>query len=128
MRAPTACRPPTRLKSSRWRASPPTRAAGRSTPHESARAQVAGGATYVDDIPEVRGTLHAAPILSTVAHGKLLGVDTARRWPCRRARRDPGADIPGDPVLGNFSHDEPVFARDTCSTSARSSAWWWPTP
>ena len=38
-------------------AAPPTRAQGRSQPHESARAQVAGGATYVDDIPEVRGTL-----------------------------------------------------------------------
>jgi xanthine dehydrogenase large subunit len=91
-----------------------TRAAGRSTPHESARAQVAGAATYVDDIPEVRGTLHAAPVLSTVAHGKLLGVDTAA------AMAMPGVrdvilsrDIPGDPVLGNFSHDEPVFARDT---------------
>jgi xanthine dehydrogenase large subunit len=90
------------------------RAAGRSTPHESARAQVAGAATYVDDIPELRGTLHAAPILSTVAHGKLLGVDTTE------ALAMPGvrdvilaADIPGDPVLGNFSHDEPVFARDT---------------
>jgi len=91
-----------------------TRAAGRSTPHESARAQVAGAATYVDDIPEVRGTLHAAPILSTVAHGRLLGVDTAA------ALAMPGVhdvilarDIPGDPVLGNFSHDEPVFAQGT---------------
>lgn len=90
------------------------RAAGRSTPHESARAQVAGAATYVDDIPEVRGTLHAAPILSTVAHGRLLGVDIGA------AMAMPGvrdvilaADIPGDPVLGNFSHDEPVFAQGT---------------
>jgi len=36
-----------------------------------------GAATYVDDIAELKGTLHAAPILSTVAHGWLLGVDTA---------------------------------------------------
>ena len=41
----------------------------------ASRAQVAGAATYVDDIPELRGTLHAAPILSTVAHGRLRGVD-----------------------------------------------------
>ena len=40
--------------------------------HESARAHVAGAATYVDDIPEVKGTLHAAPILSKVARGRLL--------------------------------------------------------
>ena len=88
-------------------------AMGRSRPHESARAQVAGTATYVDDMPEVRGTLHAAPILSTVAHGKLHGVDV------RAALAMPGvrdvllaADIPGDPVLATFVHDEPIFARD----------------
>jgi len=91
-----------------------TRAAGRSTPHESARAQVAGAATYVDDIPEVRGTLHAAPILSTIAHGKLLGVDTAAALAMPGVRDVILArDIPGDPILGNFSHDEPVFAQGT---------------
>lgn len=91
-----------------------TQAAGRPTAHESARAQVAGAATYVDDIPEVRGTLHAAPILSTVAHGKLLGVDTTAALAMPGVRDVILArDIPGDPVLGNFSHDEPVFAQDT---------------
>jgi xanthine dehydrogenase large subunit len=89
-------------------------AMGVSRPHESARAQVAGSATYIDDIPEIKGTLHAAPILSTVAHGNLLGVDTTA------ALAMPGvrgvllaADIPGDPVLATFVHDEPVFARGT---------------
>ena len=88
--------------------------AGVSRAHESARAQVAGEATYIDDIPEVRGTLHAAPILSNVAHGKLRGVDTAA------ALAMPGvvgavlaADIPGDPLLATFVHDEPVFAIDS---------------
>ena len=52
-----------------------TRAMGRSIPHESARAQVTGSAAYVDDVPEWQGTLHAAPITSRVAHGRLLGVD-----------------------------------------------------
>lgn len=86
-------------------------AVGRTHAHESARAHVMGTATYVDDIPEVRGTLHAAPILSTVAHGKLLGVDA------RAALAMPGvrtvvlpADIPGDPILATFVHDEPIFA------------------
>ena len=89
-------------------------AAGVSRFHESARAQVAGTATYVDDIPGIRGTLFAAPILSTVAHGRLLGVDTAA------ALRMPGVrdvilarDIPGDAMLGNVAHDEPVFAQAT---------------
>jgi xanthine dehydrogenase large subunit len=89
-------------------------AAGQSRFHESARAQVAGAATYVDDIPEVKGTLYAAPILSTVAHGKLLGVD------CQACLAMPGVvdvilakDIPGDLRLATFVHDEPVFALDT---------------
>ena len=54
-----------------------TGAAGHSHFHESARAQVAGAVNYIDDIPEVKGTLFAAPILSNVAHGRLLGVDAA---------------------------------------------------
>jgi xanthine dehydrogenase large subunit len=89
-------------------------AAGVTQAHESARAQVAGAATYIDDMPEVRGTLHAAPILSNVAHGKLLGVDAAV------ALAMPGVrgvvlsqDIPGDPMLAAFAGDEPVFAMDT---------------
>jgi xanthine dehydrogenase large subunit len=87
---------------------------GVSRPHESARAQVAGGATYIDDIAEVRGTLHAAPILSTVAHGKLLGVDTTAALAMPGVRDVVlAADIPGDPLLATFVHDEPVFARDT---------------
>jgi xanthine dehydrogenase large subunit len=87
---------------------------GASRIHESARAQVAGTATYIDDLPEARGTLHAAPILSPVAHGRLRGVNT------QAAQALPGvrgvvlaADIPGDPLLATFVHDEPIFAIDT---------------
>ena len=89
-------------------------AAGQSHFHESARAQVAGAVNYIDDIPEVKGTLFAAPILSTVAHGRLLGVDATA------ALAMPGvhgvvlaADVPGDPLLATFVHDEPIFAVDT---------------
>lgn len=93
---------------------PATPAAGSSLAHESAAAQVAGAVHYIDDLPEVRGTLHAAPILSPLAHGKLLGVD------CAAALAMPGvvdvilaSDIPGDPMLAAFAGDEPVFAMDT---------------
>ena len=89
-------------------------AAGTTTAHESARAQIAGAATYIDDLPELRGTLHAAPILSTHAHGHLRGVDP------QAALAMPGVvgvvlskDIPGDPMLAAFAGDEPVFAIDT---------------
>jgi xanthine dehydrogenase large subunit len=92
----------------------PTVASGTSVAHESARAQVAGAVTYIDDMPEVRGTLHAAPILSNVAHGTLRGVDASA------ALAMPGvvdvilaADIPGDPMLAAFAGDEPVFAHGT---------------
>jgi xanthine dehydrogenase large subunit len=87
---------------------------GQSRPHESARAQVAGAATYIDDIPELRGTLHAAPILSPVAHGRLRGVDAAAALAMPGVRGLVLADdIPGDPLLATFAHDEPIFARDT---------------
>ena len=89
----------------------PTPSAGQSVAHESAQAQIAGAAIYVDDMPEVRGTLYAAPILSNVAHGTILSIDI------RTALAMPGVrdvilarDIPGDPVLANHTRDEPIFA------------------
>ena len=89
-------------------------AAGQSRFHESARAQVCGAATYVDDIAEVRGTLYAAPILSSVAHGRLLSIN------CSAASQMPGVrgivlatDIPGNGTLASFAQDEPVFATGT---------------
>jgi xanthine dehydrogenase large subunit len=89
-------------------------ACGNSHPHESAAAQIAGAATYVDDIPEVRGTLHAAPIVSKIAHGKLLGVDASAALAMAGVRAVILAkDIPGDPMLAAFAGDEPVFATDT---------------
>ncbi len=89
-------------------------AAGATKAHESAQAQIAGAASYIDDLPELRGTLYAAPILSTHAHGRLRGVDS------QVARAMPGVvgvvlsqDIVGDPMLAAFAGDEPVFAIDT---------------
>ena len=89
-------------------------AAGVSRFHESARAQVAGAATYIDDIPEVRGTLHAAPVCSPVAHGVLKGMDASAALALPGVRGFVSAlDIPGDTTLAAFAHDEPVFAQDT---------------
>ena len=44
---------------------------GISRAHESAALHVAGEATYIDDIPELAGTLHCALGLSPVANGRL---------------------------------------------------------
>jgi xanthine dehydrogenase large subunit len=88
-----------------------TSAAGQSMFHESASAQVRGAATYVDDIAELKGTLYAAPIMSKVAHGKLISMD------CAAVIAMPGVvdvvmakDIPGDKMLAAFAGDEPIFA------------------
>jgi xanthine dehydrogenase large subunit len=90
------------------------RAMGQSHIHESARAQVAGAAHYIDDLPEVKGTLYAAPILSTVAHGTLNGVDASAALALPGVRGVVlAADVPGDKLLAAFAHDEPVFALDT---------------
>ena len=89
-------------------------AMGQSHIHESARAQVAGAAHYIDDLPEVKGTLYAAPILSTVAHGRLNGVDARAALALSGVRGVVlAADVPGDKLLAAFAHDEPVFAVDT---------------
>ena len=89
-------------------------AAGQSCFHESARAQVAGAATYVDDIAELKGTLYAAPIMSKIAHGRLVSID------CAAALAMPGVvnvvlacDVPGERMLAAFAGDEPVFAEHT---------------
>jgi xanthine dehydrogenase large subunit len=88
-----------------------TSAAGRPLPHESARLHVAGAAPYIDDLPELAGTLHAALGLSPVAHGRILSIDLAG------LRAQPGvvavltaADIPGVNDCGAIVHDEPILA------------------
>ena len=86
-------------------------ASGASKAHESAVAQVCGLATYIDDIPEVKGTLYAAPIMSTQAHGKLIGVDTSLASSMPGVRACVLAkDIPGHAMLASFIGDEPIFA------------------
>ena len=103
----------------RWlrRAPTPTSRAGAaasasSRPHESAHLHVAGAATYIDDLPELAGTLHAALGLSPVAHGRLVG-----DRPRRASRAMPGvvavltaADIPGPNDCGPIVHDDPILA------------------
>jgi xanthine dehydrogenase large subunit len=87
---------------------------GISRPHESAHLHVAGEAAYIDDLPELAGTLHVALGLSPVAHGQLLAVDTDK------IRALPGvvwvmtaADIPGPNDCGSIVHDEPILAEGT---------------
>ena len=85
--------------------------AGAPMPHESAHLHVSGEAVYVDDIPELDGTLHAALGLSNKAHAIVKAIDLAP------VREMPGvvavltaSDIPGDNNCGPIAHDDPILA------------------
>ncbi|MEY3999550.1 MAG: Xanthine dehydrogenase molybdenum-binding subunit, partial [Pseudomonadota bacterium] len=79
--------------------------------HESAHLHVQGQAAYIDDLPLTEGTLHAAPILSTAASGRILSFDISAVLASEGVHAVVTADdIPGDKWLSTFVHDEPVFA------------------
>ncbi|MBU6436382.1 MAG: molybdopterin-dependent oxidoreductase, partial [Betaproteobacteria bacterium] len=86
---------------------------GAPLPHESAQLHVTGAARYIDDLPELAGTLHAAPGLSPHAHARLRSIDLAA------VRASPGvvdvllaADIPGLNDCGPVLRDDPILAAD----------------
>ncbi len=87
---------------------------GRELAHESARLHVTGQATYTDDIPELRGTLYAALVLSPVAHGELIGEGIDRA--ALLAQNEvvavfTASDIPGENNCGPIIHDDPFLAQ-----------------
>jgi xanthine dehydrogenase large subunit len=79
--------------------------------HESAALHALGQANYTDDIPEVRGTLHAALGLSNKAHAQIRELDLG---PVRASRGVvavfTAADIPGVNDCGPIIHDDPILA------------------
>ena len=86
-------------------------AATNANPHESAHLHVSGEAVYVDDIPELSGTLHAALGLSAHAHARFKSIDLSA------VRAAPGViavltahDIPGKNDCGPIIHDDPILA------------------
>jgi xanthine dehydrogenase large subunit len=84
---------------------------GVSRPHESAHLHVAGEAAYIDDLPELSGTLHAALGLSPLAHGRItaMALDKIRAQPGVVAVLS-AADIPGPNDCGSIVHDDPILA------------------
>ena len=85
---------------------------GVSQVHESAALHVLGEATYTDDVPEARGTLHAALGTSQKAHAQILSMDLAA---VRSARGVVdvivAADIPGVNDCGPIIHDDPILSQ-----------------
>jgi xanthine dehydrogenase large subunit len=86
---------------------------GQGIVHESAHLHVTGEAVYTDDIPELRGTLYAALILSPVAHGELIGEGIDRAAILAQhgvVAVYTAKDIPGENNCGPIIHDDPFLA------------------
>jgi len=88
-------------------------AVGQPLRHDSAEGHVAGTARYVDDLPELPGTLHLAFGLAPDGHARLTGLDLTE------VRVAPGVvavftagDIPGENNVGPVIHDDRLFAED----------------
>ena len=83
------------------------------TAHESAHLHVSGEAIYVDDIAELRGTLHAALGLSERAHARIKSIDlSAVRAAHGVVAVLTARDIPGRNDCGPILHDDPILAAD----------------
>lgn len=84
---------------------------GQQVPHESATLHVSGTARYIDDLPEPRGTLHAALGQSERAHATIVALDlSAVRAAQGVVAVVTAADIPGTNNFGAKVHDDPIFA------------------
>ncbi|MBU6395582.1 MAG: xanthine dehydrogenase molybdopterin binding subunit [Sphingomonadales bacterium] len=79
--------------------------------HDSAHLHVAGLARYVDDEPELPGTLHLAFGLSSEARARIVSIDleAVRAYPGVVAVYT-AADIPGENNVGPIAHDDRVLA------------------
>ncbi len=92
-------------------AGPITGGVGASAPHDSAVKHVTGDAVYIDDIPALPGTLHAAVVKSARPHARIVSIDPAA------ALAMPGvvgfvsaADIPGVNDIAPILSGEPCLA------------------
>jgi xanthine dehydrogenase large subunit len=80
-------------------------------PHDSAAKHVAGEARYVDDLPELPGTLHCWVVMSEKAHARLTRVDTtAARAMAGVHAVITAADVPGEIDIGPVFPGDPVLA------------------
>ena len=88
---------------------------GRSITHESAHLHVSGKANYVDDIPEIEGTLYAGLGLAEIAHGKIINMDLSAVWQAEGVV----SVLTGTELLHNncgpVVADEPIIATDMIS-------------
>ena len=87
---------------------------GKAIAHDSAALHVSGAATYIDDIPEIEGTLHVAPGFAMEgANGKIIsinldGVKAAQGVVAVLTAKD----IPGKNDCSPVAGDDPIFAKN----------------
>ena len=87
---------------------------GKGHAHDSARRHVRGEAIYIDDMPDLPNTLHIAPVLSSVALGKITSVDTSKALAAAGVVCFLSAeDIPGKNEVAPILNGEPIFAEGT---------------
>ncbi|MBA3519214.1 MAG: molybdopterin-dependent oxidoreductase, partial [Rhizobiales bacterium] len=89
--------------------------------HDSATRHVSGEAVYVDDIPELPGTLQIYVAMSLRAHARIVTMDLSE------VRKSPGVacvlaagDIPGENDASPVFHDDPVFAEGVVQYAGQS--------
>lgn len=79
--------------------------------NSDSRTHVSGTSVYVDDIPVIIGTLHAIPVFSEIAHGKINSLDISSSLKAKGVIAIITAqDIPGENQIGGIIKDEPLFA------------------
>jgi xanthine dehydrogenase large subunit len=88
---------------------------GESMKHESAEKQVTGKAIYIDDMPELPGTLHVAVGGSRYAHAFIKSIDLSA------VEKAPGVvkvitvnDVPGHTDIGPVFPGDPVLVESEC--------------
>ncbi|MGR9117700.1 MAG: molybdopterin cofactor-binding domain-containing protein, partial [Gammaproteobacteria bacterium] len=80
-------------------------------PADDIELHVQGVSTFVDDIALTADTLHAYPVVSTMAHATVIHIDStaAQDYP-GVVRILTAQDIPGTNIIGNIEADEVLFA------------------
>ncbi|WP_018687299.1 xanthine dehydrogenase molybdopterin binding subunit [Ahrensia kielensis] len=86
---------------------------GKGIAHDSAKKHVAGQAIYIDDMAELPGTLHAALVVSTIAHGIIKSIDATEALAMQGVHLFLTAkDIPGHNDIAPIMSGEPLFTDD----------------
>lgn len=75
---------------------------------------VSGRSIYLDDLPELQGTVFALPFFAASAHAHIVSIDYAAALASDGIVTIISAqDIPGENEIGGIIRDEPLFATDT---------------